>query len=144
MKKRALGLGLASCLLVTGCGGEDASSEPIVEVGIFFGGQVQHVKKVEVPPVRPPKIGFRVDFPKDVPEMLRSETIEFEVVRPGPAGRRVTERGTLTLPRGQERIDHVLKLSPTDKLGVWNVRVVQKQTVLADRALYLVASTPAP
>lgn len=143
--KGAVGLSLLLSVLTTQCRFDDAPQEPLVEVGVFFGGQVQRVKKVEVPAVRPPKIGFRVDFPEGVPEELRKQVIEFEVVRPGPAGRRVTERGSVTLPPGQERIDHVLKLSPTDKLGVWNVRVVQNQTVLADRALYLVAeSTPTP
>lgn len=128
-----------------GCQSDPGPALPSAEVGVFFGGQVQRVKRVEVQKVRPPKIGFRIVFPEDaLPEHLNSP-IDYEVVRPGPAGRRVTKKGTLKLPAGQDRIDHVIALSPTDKLGVWNVRVVQSDTVLADRALYLVeAPTIAP
>lgn len=132
------GLSLLLALFGSGCEGEAPLAEPSAEIGIFFGGQVQRVKKVEVPAVRPPKIGFRVIFPEDASPAQRSEPIKYEVVRPGPAGRRVTEKGTLRLPPGQERLDHVLALSAVDSLGVWNVRVVQSETVLADRALYLV------
>lgn len=128
---------------VVACQSEAPPSQPSAEVGMFFGGEVQRLKKVEIPPVRPPKVGFRVVFPEDTPQKQWNEPIEFEVVRPGPAGRRVTKMGTLKLPDGQHRIDHVIAISPTDKLGVWNVRVVQGDMVLADRALYLVPTASA-
>lgn len=133
------------CLLsgTAACQSEGAPLQPSAEVGVFFGGEVQRLKKVEITPVRPPKIGFRVVFPENVPQKQRSEPIEYEVVRPGPAGRRVTKMGKLKLPEGQQRIDHVIAISPVDKLGVWNVRVVQGDVVLADRALYLVAAATA-
>lgn len=141
--KGPLGFMLLLGVCAFGCHAEGAAAEPIVEVGIFFGGQVQRVKKVEVPPVHPPKIGFRVVFPEGVPPESRSGVIEFEIVRPGPAGRRVTKKGTLRLLPGQDQIDQVFNLTPTDKFGVWNVRVVQNETVLADRALYLVKAPAA-
>lgn len=124
----------------TSCRGEVISPEPSAEIGVFFGGQVQRLTKVEIPPVRAPKIGFRVIFPESATAVQRSQPIQYEVVRPGPAGRRVTKKGTLRLPQEQDRIDHVLPFSSSDALGLWNVRVVQNETVLADRALYLVAA----
>ncbi len=129
-------------VLVGSCQGPKAPSLPTVQVGVFFGGQIQRLKKVEIPAVRPPKLGFRVDIPSTVEPPVAP--IAYEIVRPGPAGRRVTEKGTLVVPRGQSRIDHVIELDASSKLGLWNIRVVQEQAVLADRAVYLVEGPPVP
>lgn len=124
-------------LLVCSCHDPPPSSPPEVQIGVFFGGQIQRLKKVEIPAVRPPKIGFRVQMPKDPSSGSLEEPIRYEIVRPGPAGRRVTEKGTLIVPQGQARMDHVIELDASSNLGLWNVRVVQGHSLLADRALYL-------
>ena len=136
---RLCALGLS---VFIGCSPHEESAQPYAEVGVFFGGQMQHVKLVEVPPVRAPNVGFRVHFPPGVPAELLAQEITYEVVRPGPEGRRVTKKGTLKLPPGERRLDQVLSLAEPRKLGLWNVRVLQGTTLLADRALYLVASQP--
>lgn len=130
---------LAALSLSLACAEEQRSFEPIVEVGVFFGGQMQRLRRVEVPAVRRPKIGFRVRFPAEAPARAFDEPIEYQVVRPGPVGRRVTESGKLTPTPSEFQVDQVISLAPERRLGVWNVRVVQGDRLLADRALYLVS-----
>jgi hypothetical protein len=122
-----------------GCAHEEESVGPTAEIGIFFGGQMQRAQRIEIPVVRPPKVGFRVHFPASKEGAARaSGEIVYEVVRPGPAGRRVTKKGTLKVPAaGEARVDHVLSVAAPRKLGLWNVRVLYGGRILADRALYL-------
>ena len=125
-------------LALMSCNAKGPPPAPTAEVGVFFGGQVQRLSRVEVSTVRPPNMGFRVDFLAGASgEPLRHE-ITYELTRPGPSGRRVTQKGKLRLPEGQTRLDHVFPFEASYKLGVWNVRVVQGDHLLADRALYLV------
>lgn len=136
--------GVALFMLV-GCRAEPEMGAPRAEVGVFFGGQMQRVRRVEVPPVRPPKIGFRVEVPEGASAEFSQTPISYEIVRPGPEGRRVTEKGDLSLAPGQSRIDHVISFKSHQRLGVWNVRVLAGEEILADRALYLVpGSAPTP
>ncbi len=131
----ALAVGVA----MIACQSAPAEQAPEVEVGVFYGGQIQRLKSIEVSPVTPPHFGFRVIFPPadDKAEQLERK-VSYEIVKPGPAGRRVTEEGSLEIPPGQTQLDHVVEFPEDAKLGVWNIRVVWSEKVLADRALYLV------
>lgn len=115
-----------------GCEAEEPP-RPTAEVGVFYGGQVRLAEHIEVSTVKPPKIGFRVDLPVPDP----SQTLTYELVRPGPAGRRVTKKGKFSVSADQSRIDHVFDVDEPGRLGIWNVRVIYGDLLLADRALYL-------
>jgi hypothetical protein len=123
---------------LVGCATHEPSPTPTAEVGVFFGGQVQKLSRVEVSTVKPPKIGFRVEFPGRADDGDARPEISYELVRPGPSGRRVTHKGKLLLAEGQTQLDHLLPFDAGYKLGVWNVRVVHGEHLLADRAIYLV------
>ncbi len=130
---------LAAGLALIACQNAPAELTPEVEVGVFYGGQIQRLTSIEVSPVTPPRFGFRVIFPPagdETQALVRK--VSYEIVKPGPAGRRVTEEGNLEIPRGQTQLDHVVEFPEDAKLGVWNVRVVWSDRILADRALYLV------
>src|SRR5690606_16371829 len=129
-------LGLLVCLLA--CQREPEFKIPQAEVGIFYGGQIQRVTSIEMSSITPAHFGFRVTFPaSDDEEKPLLREISYEIVKPGPAGRRVTEEGSLKLPLDQTRLDHVVEFPEEAKLGVWNIRVVWGDKILADRAIYL-------
>jgi len=77
-----------------------------------------------------------VSFPADA-HRTNDEVVRYEIVRPGPAGRRVTKSGELNVAASMKHVDHVVQLDSSSKMGHWNIRVVQGERVLADRALYL-------
>lgn len=133
--RRSLLLSFAACLFA--CQSEAEMKIPEADVGVFYGGQIQRVTSVELSTVAPPRFGFRVIFPPGDDEKPLSREVFYEIVKPGPAGRRVTEEGSLKLPLGQTQLDHVVQLPEEAKLGVWNIRVVWGETILADRAIYL-------
>lgn len=117
-----------------GCG-EGPPPAPRVEVGVFFGGQVQQLQRVEVDRARPPNIGFRVHLP----EGRRAATqLSYEVVALGPAGRRVTRQEYVAIPAHHKQVDQVVAVPPDARLGLWNIRVSDEHQVLADRAVFLV------
>jgi hypothetical protein len=60
-----------------------------------------------------------------------------EVTRPGAAGRRVVEHTEILFKQDRDRVDHLLRLDPEDRLGTWNVRVEHPEALLADRAILL-------
>lgn len=128
---------LAISVLPLGACQPEEAPLPTAEVGVFYGGQVQRVERLEVSTVKPPKIGFRVV----VPDSVRHEPISFELVRPGPAGRRVKKAGVFELASDQKQLDHVFSWEDEERLGIWNVRVTMGELLLADRALYLVPKT---
>ncbi len=129
-------LGVMGCLgsLSTGCN-PGTPTPPQVLIGVFFGGQVQQLKRVEVDRSRPPTVGFRVHLPQDRGTALQ---LTYEVVAPGPAGRRVTRQERLSIPADRRQVDQVVPLAHDARLGLWNIRVTDEQRVLADRALFLV------
>ncbi|GEM_PF-720790 len=143
-KLKAEGTTICSYILllsfVVGCEGAPLSVSPHAEVGLFYGGQIQRVQRAEFSRVHPPKLGFRVRVPPSNSMPLASRTIRFAINRPGPAGRRVTRRGELQVPEGQERLDHLLKVDENAPLGIWNIRVTMNEKILADRAVFLVRS----
>lgn len=133
---------LVASLLFPALGCEDSQDValPEAEIGIFYGGQVQRLKSFELSTVQPPKFGFRVTFPASGTEPASPvRRVRYEVVRPGPAGRRVTKEGELELPPGQRQLDHLVELPDHARPGIWNVRVVAEGAILADRALNLEA-----
>lgn len=126
---------IASCWsLCSGCA-QAPSPVPRVEVGVFFGGQVQQLQRVEVDRARPPTIGFRVQLPQG---RSAATHLSYEIVALGPAGRRVTRQEQLAIPPDQERVDQVVSIPPEARLGLWNIRVSDEHRVLADRAIFLV------
>lgn len=138
MKRRAGPLAvLAACCGLLACGGETPVPLPLAEVGVFYGGQVQQTKVVEVGRVHPPQLGVRVRWPENVITSRQDVSLVVEVTRPGAAGRRVVERTELTFKHDRERVDHLLRLEPEDRLGTWNVRVEHPSALLADRAILL-------
>jgi len=106
-----------------------------VEVGVFFGGQVQQLERVEVDRSRPPTLGFRVHLPHDRAHVTQ---LSYEVVALGPVGRRVTRKERLSIPADRQKVDQVVPIAHDARLGLWNIRVTDEQRVLADRALFLV------
>lgn len=80
-------------------------------------------------------VGFRVEREASSGEHVLE--LSWEIVRPGPLGRRVTETGRGTLERGRLRFDHVLEV-PDRQLGTYNVRVLADGRIVLDRALLLV------
>lgn len=102
--------------------------------GVFYGGQVQELSEVRVSVARPPVLGFRVEFQDAASE----HQLRFEIIRPGPSGRRVTEVGEALVPSGQARFDRRLELGSDTTYGTWNVRVTCDQVVVIDRAMLLV------
>lgn len=117
----------------SGCEKDDPADRPRAEIGIFYGGQVQLAQEVEVSNVAPPKLGFRVHLGKAKP----GGEVRFELVRPGPQGRRVTKKGSFRIEPGQERIDHLFEIEPSPRPGLFNVRVTYGDLLLGDRAIHL-------
>lgn len=132
----------ALMLSIAGCHRERELAFPMVEIGVFYGGQVQRVRKVEVSRDQSPKIGVRIEWPRD---LLRDAPpsedalVQLEVTRPGPSGRRVIERSEITLGKDQDRVDRMLPLASYENVGTWNIRLTHAKRILADRALYLVS-----
>jgi hypothetical protein len=106
-------------------------------VGVFYGGQLQELSVVDWKPERLPTLGFRLTFAGPGPHR-----VNYEVTRPGPAGRRVAELGALTPPAGQLVLDQRISLEPTSPKGTWNVRVSVDDRVVIDRALVIAGLRP--
>lgn len=126
--------GATICVVMCSCAGP-AAEQATVEVGVFFGGQVQRLSKIEYSRTEPPKIGFRLTLPE---ERQGSAAINYEVVSIGPAGRRITRSEQLEILPERRRVDQVIDISNEARLGIINIRVTDGATVLADRALMLV------
>lgn len=127
MKRLACGLLL---VIVVGCRDEEHITGA---VGVFYGGQVQELEQVTLDPVRAPSFGIRVEFP----EAARGQDhqLRWEVVRPGPLGRRVTEVGELQVKGDRAALDQVLPIDLREAPGLTNVRVVVDGQVVIDRAI---------
>jgi hypothetical protein len=114
---------------------------PKVEVGVFFGGQIQELKRVEVDRAKPPRLGFRVTAPSS---LQAESTITYEVVAPGPAGRRVMRSNRFSLGPERRLVDQMIPIPVEARLGIWNIRVSDGTSVLADRAVFLVDQAAHP
>jgi hypothetical protein len=102
-------------------------------VGVFYGGQVQELERIEVDPLRAQTFGFRVDLPE--PSRGRDHALRWEVVRPGPAGRRVTQVGELSIPAGRAQLEQALPVDLREATGLYNVRVLVDGQIVIDRAI---------
>lgn len=131
-------LGSLACLALMSlcaCSRGSGKHELSASVGVFYGGQVQELERVVVSRTSGKVIGFRVE--REAPSSEGNVDVSWEIVRPGPMGRRVTETGRGTLETGQLRFDHVLE-TPDRQLGTYNVRVLANGRIVLDRALLLV------
>lgn len=131
-------LALGSSVLA--CSSEPSSAPPRGQLGIFYGGQVQELEVVEWILERPAKLGFRLTLPEGQGESFR---VRWQIVRPGPSGRRVTEMGSIDVPRGRGSFDREIDVKPAPEWGTWNVRVTVDELLVIDRALRLKKSSSA-
>lgn len=124
---------LPFCLLAAiGLGCSPPPDEQVTgELGLFYGGQIQQREVVQLGKGALPTFGFRIVFPS---ASSKAHRIEWEVVRPGPAARRVTELGSVDLPPGRLRLDHKIPLNQGGAFGTWNVRVTVDDQLVIDRA----------
>lgn len=119
-----------SAVLTFGC----EAREPITgTVGIFYGGQVQELQVLELDPLRAPIFGIRVQLPASA--AAEEHQVRWEVLRPGPAGRRVTEVGNLRIEPGRTEIEQTLPVDLREAPGLMNVRVLVDGQVVIDRAI---------
>ncbi len=126
------GLALA---VTPACGDAGGERDLRASLGVFYGGQVQQLERVSISRTSAKVIGFRVE--RALTSRDGELEINWEIVRPGPLGRRVTETGRGALPSGQLRFDHVLE-TPDRQLGTYNIRVLVEGRIVLDRALLLV------
>jgi hypothetical protein len=120
----------SACILLVAC---EARAPVSGAVGVFYGGQVQELERIDVDPVRAQTFGFRVDLPESYRD--RDHALRWEVVRPGPAGRRVTQVGELSIPAGRAQLDQALPVDLREATGLYNVRVLVDGQIAIDRAI---------
>jgi hypothetical protein len=131
---------IVSALLGTAIACEEPARPRVeAEIGVFYGGQVQRLERIFSSAVQAPNWGFRITVtnPTGAPPVARE--FSYQVVRPGPSGRRVSETGTLELPPGQTRIDQILGRGQEMRHGLWNIRIVHEHKLIADQAVVLAA-----
>jgi hypothetical protein len=121
---------LATLLLALAC---DDRAPMTGAVGIFYGGQVQELERIDLDPLRAPTFGVRVDLPASARD--DDHELRWEVVRPGPAGRRVTQVGTLHIPAGRAQVEQALPVELREAPGLMNVRVLVDGQIVIDRAI---------
>ena len=126
-------LALGCAQLVLGCDREHEAT-PSGALGVFYGGQIQELEIVEWGAERLPTLGFRVEWPEP---RESSAPVKWQITRPGPEGRRVTELGSFEVPRDRTVFDQALRVAPDAVLGAWNVRVTVGERLVIDRALLL-------
>lgn len=102
--------------------------------GVFFGGEVQELVEVEVPALRPASLGFRLTFAAQGADEHR---VHYEVVRPGPRGRRITSLDDFVVSGQETAYDRLIPIPPDAELGTWNVRVECDGVAVIDRAVFL-------
>ena len=120
-------------LLLATAGGCTTNERITGAVGVFYGGQVQELEQLTLDPVRAPSFGIRVEFPESA--RGSDHELRWEVVRPGPLGRRVTEVGELRVKGDRAALDQVLPIDLREAPGLANVRVVVDGQVVIDRAI---------
>lgn len=100
--------------------------------GVFFGGQVQELQELEVPPLGLTNLGFRLTFSA---ENAHDRRVHYEVVRPGSRGRRLTIADDFVVGAGETTFDRPIPIPPDAELGTWNVRVECDGVAVIDRAI---------
>lgn len=121
----------------------DENEGLLVEVGVFFGGQIQQLEQVRYSQISPPHLGFRLTRSGASQQRVARNAdhaatrVRFDLVVPGPAGRRVTKMSEMRWSLEQGSVDQLLDVPEQAGYGVWNVRIVHEGVVLADRALHV-------
>lgn len=102
--------------------------------GVFYGGQIQELSAISWERGKEPVLGFRLECaaPSALPRQVR-----YEIVRPGPLGRRVTEMGEARIGTGETSYDFRVEVPPDMPLGTVNVRVEVEGRAVIDRAVHL-------
>ncbi len=119
-------LTLLAALGVVACTPQATPTQPTVELGVFYGGQIQRRQRIALQFDRSQQLqGFRVSFPQPTQVEQR---LSWEVDKPIRTGRsakpeRVVELGEAQLRAGTRRVDQPLFFGATDALGSWTVRV---------------------
>ena len=126
-------------LLLAACWDTSSSRDaraPVVEFGVFFGGQVQ--ERSEIPFVLDSTRqtqGFRIQLAEPAPHDVG---VQWELEMPAPRvagrGKTVAKLGEVTLRAGQSRLDQRLPFEPGDPLGLYNLRVILAGELVIDRA----------
>lgn len=106
--------------------------------GVFFGGQVQERAEIQVARSRRPILGFRVEFPASG---SGGHELEYEIIRPGPGSRRLSEQGKASVPAERLYFDQRIELGPDLAYGTWNLRVICDGFAVIDRALLVQPET---
>ncbi|MCH2108471.1 MAG: hypothetical protein MK135_04030 [Polyangiaceae bacterium] len=124
-----------SILLVAACT-DMPSREPLPrgEAGLFWGGQVQRVRELEVKGREFPDFGFRLTFPPtEGPKFTRKVRVRFS--GPGAAGRRTTREVILKIDSDRSLVEHRVEWPSSRRTGVYSIRVEEGPLLLIDRAL---------
>lgn len=127
MKRLAVALG---ALVLAGC---SADPRVVGSVGVFYGGQVQELEVLTQDPLRAPSFGVHLEIPAAAQSDVHE--VRWEVVRPGPAGRRVTQIGEFRVESGRAEIQQQLPVDLRESIGLMNVRVLVDGQVVVDRAI---------
>ena len=121
------------------CVPEDAREDERVrvELGVFYGGQVQQLRRVPWPEDgQRPTFGFRLPFAEPLQE---EQVVRWEVDMPSRTtpGQRVERIAEARLEPGRARLDQAVEVPPGARLGLWNVRVIVGDRLVLDRAVTL-------
>jgi hypothetical protein len=118
-----------------------AEPSPVVsvELGVFFGGQIQEREVISLVFDRSAQeYGFRIEFSEPVGAPL---PVRWEVDMPAPKSaepERLTRLSEALVAKGRRQLDQVLALRPGDPLGLYNYRIVVGQELVLDRAVWIV------
>lgn len=141
---RSLGAVVVACGFALGCvpgcteppTGEDGAGVR-AELGVFYGGQVQQLRRVPWPDDgKRPTFGFRITFPEPLRE---AQVVRWEVDMPSriTPGQRMERVAEAKLEPGRVRLDQEVDVPVGARLGLWNVRVILGQRLVLDRAVTL-------
>jgi hypothetical protein len=122
-------------LPVLGCRRTLPESQIEGSFGVLYGGQIQRLQEVQWQSEKPPQLGFRIDVPASERGVVHD--VRWELVRPGPEGRRVTLTREFQLEAERARLDQVVEIPPEAPLGTVNLRVLVDRQLVIDRALVL-------
>lgn len=134
-RRVARALTLGAFLAATCCDGGAEDHRPQGELGVFYGGEVQRLQELVVDPVNAPNFGFRLQFPEREAPPNTAWDVRWEVVRPGPLGRRIKQVDRTEVPRERDRLDQLIAIAPEDPVGTYNVRVTVDDQLVIDRAV---------
>jgi hypothetical protein len=123
------------------------TAEVSVQVGIFFGGQLQN--RTEWPLVidtARQSQGFRIKFRRILAKPAR---VSWEITRSSsPSPKRnathnesATEKFSATVPQGTDRFDQLIQFSENDRFGVWKLRIAVDDTPVWNHPVHVIGKT---